>query len=518
MAKLLSSLKNPFWQTALLFALVKLGLHLFTHDNYELHRDEMLYFNQGDHPALGNATVPPLIGWVAFFVKNMFGHSVFGVRFVPMLLGAISVLLIAGIVKRMGGGIPALVLACTAFVLLPGMLLFHSLFTVNAIDQFYWLLISILFIRMVDTNDPKGWTAIGVAGGLAFLNKYLVAYLLAGFVLALLLTHQRKLLFNRHFGYGCLAGLLIIAPNIHWQYAHGWPFFNHVSELHRTQLAHMGLSQFFTDLFDLHSISLFFWLAGLLAILFLRPERKYRYLGIATLIVFLLFILSKGKAYYVMGLVPALLALSGYVFEKYLRGRRKIFYYLSLAVLIVGLGPSLPFALPMLPFDRLQRYAEKTVGFVAYPFSKWEDGKRHPISQVFSDMTGWKEMVSLVDQAYKRIPENERQRATIYAQRNYGYAGAVHFYGKAYGLPEAITFLDSYTLWAPDTIPRGPLVYINYEIAEMDRFFNSCTTIGQVGDPYFREKGLKVFLCTGPNDQLQEVYRQKALEEKRNYR
>jgi hypothetical protein len=36
-----------------------------------------------------------------------------------------------------------------------------------------------------------------------------------------------------------------------------------------------------------------------------------------------------------------------------------------------------------------------------------------------------------------------------------------------------------------------------------------------VDDKYFRENGLKVFLCTSPKTDIREVYRKKAFEEKK---
>lgn len=96
-------------------------------------------------------------------------------------------------------------------------------------------------------------------------------------------------------------------------------------------------------------------------------------------------------------------------------------------------------------------------------------------------------------------------------------SGGFIFYGKKYGLPDAITFLDAYTLWAPDTIPNAPLIYIHYDIAGLDQLFDACSTVGEVENPFFREKGAKVFLCQKPKAPLQEVYKQKAAEEKNIY-
>lgn len=506
-----------FWQVAVLLVVIKLGLHVGAYGQYALHRDELLYFNQGEYPGFGNPTVPPFIGWVAFLVKSLFGHSVFGVRLLPALLGGLTIVLLAKIVETLNGKRMALVLAGAAFLLSPGFLIFDTLFTVNVFDQFFWVLLSLLFIRMVKQEDARQWIWIGVVGGVAFLNKYLVLFLIAGLVFGLVFTKQRTLLWSKYLVLGALTGLLIISPNLYWQYAHGWPILFHLGELEKTQMVHMTYRHFFADLFDLNSISTVFWVAGAGAVLLDKQEKPLRYLPVAAVAILALFLLLKGKAYYFLGFTPVLFALSGYVFEKRFSPARRMVNYAALAAIVLFSLLSLPLSLPVLSFDRLSAYAAKTEGWVPYPFSRWEDGKKHAISQVFSDMTGWEELVGLVHKAYLQIPEAERKTCTIYAERNYGYAGAVHFYGKKYGLPDAITFLDAYTLWAPDTIPNAPLIYIHYDIAGLDQLFDACSTVGEVENPFFREKGVKVFLCQKPKALLQEVYKQKAAEEKRIY-
>ena len=47
-------------------AFLTVAIHLIFSYNLEFHRDELLYFSLGQHPAFGYATVPPLTGWVAW--------------------------------------------------------------------------------------------------------------------------------------------------------------------------------------------------------------------------------------------------------------------------------------------------------------------------------------------------------------------------------------------------------------------------------------------------------------------
>ena len=66
-------------------ALFNIIFHLLFINNFEFHRDELLYFSLGLHPAAGYATVPPLIGWAAWLMETLFGYSLFAVHLLPAL-------------------------------------------------------------------------------------------------------------------------------------------------------------------------------------------------------------------------------------------------------------------------------------------------------------------------------------------------------------------------------------------------------------------------------------------------
>ena len=192
------------------FVLLKLGLHFFTSTRYELHRDEMLYFNMADHLGFGYATVPPLTAFFAFIAKTIFGYSVFGIRFFPAVLGALSMLIISKITRELGGGILALIMAMTAFTLSPGFLLFNSALTPNVFEQFLWLLITYLLFRMVIEKNDTLWIPIGIFVGIAFLTKYSIIFFITGFALVFPFSEHRKLIFSAKFLTGhsyCIADL-----------------------------------------------------------------------------------------------------------------------------------------------------------------------------------------------------------------------------------------------------------------------------------------------------------------------
>lgn len=519
MSKWIENIKgNHYWLVAFSFIMAKLCLHFFTSTNYELHRDEMLYFNMADHLDWGYASVPPFIGFFAFLTKTIFGYSVFGIRFFPALMGAGSMYIMAKIIRRLGGGIFSLVIALSSFLLSTGFLLIDTLFTPNAFEQFSWLLITWYLFKMTSDNNPKLWIWIGVFVGLSFLNKYSVAFLAAGFVVALLLSPYRKMLYSRHFLFAIIIALVIVLPNVYWQYAHNWPVVFHMKELQSTQLVNMKTIDFLTDVFSLNLISTVIWLFGLYALLFIRAEKDNRYLGTGSLIIIFLFLFSRGKGYYILGIIPFLFVYGGYAIEKFLLQKARLISYTVLAFSMVISFLAIPYALPVMSFDQLSRYTDQTRHLIIYPFSRWEDGKVHSLSQVYADMTGWKELTSYVAKAYKGLSVEEQKKCTLFGERNYGYAGAIHFYGKQYGLPEAVTFQDSYALWAPDNIPEGPIIYMFYGPGELNNLYDSIVEVGCVNNPWFREKGLKVFLCTHAKTNVPAVYSQLVSKAKVVYR
>ena len=74
---------KSFWFLTISLVVVKLLIHFLTSTNYELHRDEMLYFSMGSHLSWGFASTPPLMAFLSFVVKSIFGYQEF---FVKLLL------------------------------------------------------------------------------------------------------------------------------------------------------------------------------------------------------------------------------------------------------------------------------------------------------------------------------------------------------------------------------------------------------------------------------------------------
>ncbi|HWR74619.1 MAG TPA: glycosyltransferase family 39 protein, partial [Bacteroidales bacterium] len=93
---------RSFDPVILVIALLNIAVRLLVYDNLEYHRDELLYFSLGHHPAFGYASVPPLIGWISWLMHNIFGNNLFAVRLFPALLSGVMIFLIASMARDLG--------------------------------------------------------------------------------------------------------------------------------------------------------------------------------------------------------------------------------------------------------------------------------------------------------------------------------------------------------------------------------------------------------------------------------
>lgn len=491
------------WKLIWAIALLKLVLHLLTFSNYELHRDALLYYSLGQHLDWGFASVPPGIGVIAAFGTWLLGQSTFALRIWPALAGVASVVLIGKIIIELKGGTRAILIGCLAFVLSPAFLRSNALFQPVSFDQLFWLWSGYLFVRLVRSENPRYWVLLCFVGAIAFLTKYSIVFFMVSVVLALLSSRHWRLIFNNWFLIGMGIGLLVIAPNLLWQYRHGWPLIHHLGELQRTQFAHVSVGGFLFDQLLMNLPGIFVWLSGFLAFLFLRDLKKYRFLAVGYLLMLAFLLFMHGKSYYTLGFYSIFFALGAVAVEKYRKPSTQLAY---LVFMLVTTLPLLPFSLPMLSFPRMAQYSEPIADFT----NRWEDGKTYALPQDYADMTGWKELGELVGKSWQNLPDSIKNDCVIFAN-NYGQAGAVLYYAKQYGCPEPVCLNDQFLNWAPEQISeKGCLLYIDDNRGDMDKLFGSVKELGEVQNPYFRENGLKVFLCVGPVADFPKFYTQKV--------
>ncbi|MFD7165339.1 ArnT family glycosyltransferase [Streptomyces violascens] len=138
---------------------------------YGFHRDELYFLLAGRYPAWGYVDQPPLTPLLSRAGTAVFGASPTGLRVVPALFSACSVVLTALLARELGarrGGqvLAAACCACSGYVLAMGHLLSTSTFDLTA-----ELGVLLLTLRLLRTRDSRWWPALGAVIGVTLLNK-----------------------------------------------------------------------------------------------------------------------------------------------------------------------------------------------------------------------------------------------------------------------------------------------------------------------------------------------------------
>jgi len=507
---------KKFWLLTIGLVFAKLLIHLLTNSNYELHRDEMLYFSMGNHLSWGFASTPPLMSFLAFIDIHVFGYHEFAVKFFPALFGASIIVLIALFVREIGGKGFAVFTGSFAYIISTSMLRTSSLFMPVIFELFFWMLFLFFILKLINRQNPKYWIGIGISFGLAFLNKYSVLFLGFSTVIALLISQHRKLLFSKYLIYGALLSFCIAFPNIIWQVNHRFPVVTHMRELYRTQLIYVPVKVFLSEQILMNFSCILIWFSGLLAILYYKAEKKFRVFAWLYFIIILVFLIAKGKHYYTLGIYPMFFAFGGYYLEKYLVGKHKIIRNSILVFSLISALVFLPLGLPILPQPKMEKYCLAFSKYITPIPMRNEDNSYTPIPQDYMDMTGWKELAELASVAYNKLDSTQKKECIFYAN-DYGQAGAIDFYGKKYHLPAPVCTSDSYIFWAPDSLTASDFIISDSHLGDIPDLFNNYTEIGEINNIYFRENGLKIYFCQNPKPLLKEFFIKRIKENKEVY-
>lgn len=128
----------------------------------------------------------------------------------------------------------------------------------------------------------------------------------------------------------------------------------------------------------------------------------------------------------------------------------------------------------------------------------------------FGDEIGWPELVETVAEIYAGLPAAERSQTGILTG-NYGEAGAINLYGPAFGLPKAISGINSYWLRGYGDSPPQTLIVVGYTRDAAERFFERCELAGQITNRYGVEnEEIKlhpdILICRGPRQSWRALW------------
>jgi hypothetical protein len=479
-------------------ALLSLGVHLAVNafGGYGYFRDELYYIACSKRPAAGYVDQPPLSVLILAAARLLTGDSVFGIRLVPAIASALSVTVLCLLVRRMGGGRAAMVVASLCFLASPQLQGAHTYYSMNSLDILFWLLAAHAMLRIVECPGLHSWLWLGTVLGLGLLNKTSALWLAGGIATAVLLTPLRRQLKLPGPYWASLLALLIFSPFVVWNLQHGFPHLEFMRNATSSKYSSLTRLRFLGDQFlAMNPVTFLVAVPGLAWCLLDREGRRYRALGISFLAVLgVLLANPHTKSEYIAPAYPPLFGCGAVAIGRLSRSWRRMVVPLVAGLLVATGTLVAPLAMPILPVNDAIRYS-KALGVAP---STPENKELSELPQFFADMHGWDELARDVSAAYLTIPENER-RSTVAFVTNYGEAGALELYAARYPLPRVICNHNSYWYWGVGATPITTFIRLGGDRDAYSKTYTDVTLASvhrcRYAMPY--EDNLGIFIARG---------------------
>lgn len=461
---------------------------------YGYGRDELYFLACGRHLAWGYPDQPPFVPLVARVATAVAPGSLLVLR-LPAAIAAGTTVVLTGLICREVGGarraqlLAAAAIAVSSLVLATGHLLSTTTFLLTATAA-----LVLLALRALRTGDGRWWLGFGLVTGVGLLDTDLVAFVAAAVAVGVLLVGPRRSVMSWHGCAGAVVAVLLWAPYLVWQARHGWP------QLTVARAISHGGSGTSTPRWQIPVMQLVLcspplvpiWVAGLIRLFRGRDIRWARALGVAYVVLLLVFMVTGGKPYYLAVTFPLLVgagapAVVSWAGDGTRRGdgrrhgtpgRRA----LLVAAVVVAAVPDAFIALPLVSASAIYRTPIVAVNYDA------------------GETIGWPTYVRQVAGVVAGLPDLERPQVVILT-RNYGEAGAIDRYGRALGLPKAHSGHDAYWLWGPPPEGQGPVVAVGYDRTHLDAMFAEVTLATRLHNSVHLdndEQDEPVWVCRGP--------------------
>ncbi len=437
--------------------------HLLTNQRYGFHRDELQFLSDARHLDWGFVAYPPLTPFLERILLSVFGVSLEGTRLFSVIAQAIAVYVTGLMARELGGGRLAQVTAALCVVLSPVPLFNGTEFQYTSFDFLWWVLIAWCVIRLLKSENPRWWLAIGTITGLGLMTKYAILFYIAGLLGGFLLTTARRYFASRYFLGGIAIALAIFLPNLLWLVHHDFISYHFLHSIHVRDVGEGRAEGFLRGQFIIctNPASVPVWIGGLVAFLL---SRRYRVLAWMYLIPLALFFFGKGRHYYMGAAYPMLMAMGAAAGERWVTSLKSGWRWAVEGVFYAGLAFCGLFVvadiLPLASSGPLMQFALKNNGDLR-------------------EEIGWPEELQAVAGILDALPPEQRAQTGI-VTGNYGEAGAVELLGPPYHLPPPISTTNSAWLRGFPSPPPSTLIVLGYSQGRADRSFTGCRLAGHV--------------------------------------
>jgi len=340
--------------------------------------------------------------------------------------------------------------------------------TPYALEPVQWLLLIWLLVRWVRLRDDRLLLAFGVVTGIAALTKFQVLLLCVVLVVAVGAVGPRELLRRRLLWVGAGISVVLAAPTLLWQQLHGWPQLRMAPVVAgEAEALYGGRPGIAVQLIAFAGVAgAALALYGLWRLFRDDELRDYRFIGVAFAVLYVVFVATAGRPYYLAGLYAPLVAAGSLGLQR----RRESGPSRRRWLIWLGYGLSMALAVAVL--------------ILSVSIARSDVGER--IAQRTAD-------------AYRALPQAQRER-TVVVGESYIVAAYLDGYSKRYGLPDAYSANRSYGYFPLPPAGHNTVLYVGRDPVALRPHFAEVRTVGEVGDD------MHAYLLTGQRQSWDEIW------------
>jgi hypothetical protein len=496
----------------LVFCIIKLTLHLIADSHSGFQGDELLHIETGKHLAFGYMEFPPLIGLLAF-IQNLFaGNSVYLHHVFSHLASLLIIIYAAKITIELGGKKAAVILVLLAIIIAPGFGRSQQLFQPVVFSQLFWLLGFYQLMRFVKYLDKKSLWYLTLFAVLGISVKYDAVFFLFGLSSLLLFKETRQALIQHRFWQNILVAIIVVLPNLIWQYSNDYPVLQMFSRLYEKHLDQLSRIETLVNLLiSVNPLMTLLIIIPAFIYFFKRANQKNLPLTVSILLSAVFLSLSNGKAYYFYPIILTILPFGALFWEQMVFSKKRWLRYPVAFLLVAGII-LIPFGMPVYSFDkyldRVYKYEEKEI----------EGGKYAVRYDEYYTKEKWEKTMQLLKTVCDSLPEKEKEHTLIWG-KHYGQAGAVNLIGKDYHLPKAFSYHGSFYTWTPNGEMPNTVIALSYRVGDFfNPYFGEVILLREIYNPYAdteEELYQRIYLCKKPRQnftEMKELFRHRIFE------
>ena len=234
---------NKILSFAVFFLIVfKIVAIYFT--EFSLYGDEAQYWLWSQALDLGYYSKPPLLAWFLGGYSILFGDSFVSLKIFPIVIYFFISYAVYKLCLNLSFDEKKAKLCALSFLIIPAASLSSFLISTDLLLLLFWTISMVLLLKVIKTNLTINFFLLGLVLGLGFLAKYAAIYFLLSLLLLLFLDRTSLKSF-RNNPLGVLVFLLslivVLLPNILWNFNNGWITFSHTSDNANLQNLNLNL-------------------------------------------------------------------------------------------------------------------------------------------------------------------------------------------------------------------------------------------------------------------------------------